>query len=54
MSHTSYRHRAGELNFDAARTQGPSGGGSGLASFLIGDVSRFERYVSTVTDAAGG
>ena len=47
----SDRHRAGELNFDAARTQGPSGGGSGLASFLIGDVSRFERYVSTVTDA---
>jgi hypothetical protein len=48
----SDRHRSGELNFDAARTQGPSGGGSGLASFLIGDVSRFERYVSTVTDAS--
>ena len=48
----SDRHRSGELNFDAARTQGPTGGGSGLAAFLIGDVSRFERYVSTVTDAS--
>lgn len=47
----SDRHRAGELNFDAARTAGPSGGGTGLASFLMGDVSRFERYVSTITDA---
>ena len=47
----SDRRRAGELNFDAARTQGPTGGGTGLASFLLGDVSRFERYVSTVTDA---
>ena len=24
----SDRHRSGELNFDAARTQGPNGGGS--------------------------
>jgi len=48
----SDRHRSGELNFDAARTQGPSGGGSGLASFLIGDVSRFERYVSNALDAS--
>ncbi len=47
----SDRHRAGELNFDVARTAGPSGGGTGLASFLLGDVSRFERYVSTITDA---
>ncbi|MFN0100901.1 MAG: TonB-dependent receptor domain-containing protein [Bryobacteraceae bacterium] len=47
----SDRHRSGELNFDAARTQGPSGGGSGLASFLMGDVSRFERYVSNSLDA---
>jgi len=39
------------LNFDPARTQGPSGGGSGLASFLMGDVSRFERYVSNSLDA---
>jgi outer membrane receptor protein involved in Fe transport len=47
----SDRHRSGEFNFDAARTQGPSGGGSGLASFLMGDVSRFERYVSNSLDA---
>ena len=43
----SDRHRAGELQFNAARTQGPTGGGSALASFLLGDVSVFERYVST-------
>ena len=48
----SDKHRAGELQFDAARTQGPSGGGSGLATFLVGDVSRFERYISPVLDAA--
>src|SRR5262245_26055637 len=47
----SDRHRAGELNFDAARTAGPSGGGTGLATFLLGDVSRFERYVSNTLDA---
>jgi hypothetical protein len=46
----SDRHRSGELNFDAARTQGPNGG-SGLATFLLGDVSRFERYVSNSLDA---
>ncbi|MDX2154824.1 MAG: TonB-dependent receptor [Bryobacteraceae bacterium] len=47
----SDRRRAGEVNFDAARTQGPAGGGTGLATFLLGDVSRFERYVSNVLDA---
>jgi hypothetical protein len=47
----SDRHRSGELNFDAARTQGPNGGGSGIASFLMGDVSRFERYVSNSLNA---
>ena len=46
----SDRHRSGELNFDAARTQGTNGG-SGLATFLLGDVSRFERYVSNSLDA---
>ncbi len=46
----SDRHRSGELNFDVARTQGTSGG-SGLASFLLGDVSRFERYVSNSLNA---
>jgi hypothetical protein len=47
----SDRHRAGELQFNAARTQGPTGGGSALAAFLLGDVSVFERYISSVTDA---
>ena len=46
----SDRHRSGELNFDVARTQGPNGG-SGLATFLLGDVSRFERYVSNSLNA---
>lgn len=48
----SDRHRSGELNFDAARTQGPTSGGSGLATFLMGDVSRFERYVSNSLNAS--
>ena len=47
----SDRHRAGELQFNPARTQGPTGGGSALASFLLGDVSVFERYISSVRDA---
>ena len=47
----SDRHRAGELQFNAARTQGPTGGGSALAGFLLGDVSVFERYISSVSDA---
>src|SRR3989475_7144397 len=35
-------HRAGELNFTQDQTQGPGGaGGSGLATFLLGDVSTF-------------
>jgi hypothetical protein len=44
-------HRAGELRFDRERTQGPNGGGLGIASYLLGDVSSFIRYVSTSTDA---
>ena len=48
----SDRHRAGELSFEAARTQGPTGGGSGLASYMLGDVTSFARYVSTVLDAS--
>src|SRR5205823_4661701 len=38
--------------FQPDRTQGAAGGGSGLATFLLGDVSSFSRYVSQVTDAA--
>jgi outer membrane receptor protein involved in Fe transport len=41
----SDRHRAGELSFRQART------GVALATFLLGDVSSFTRYVSTSTDA---
>lgn len=47
----SDRHRSGELQFDAANTQGPTGGGSGLGAFLLGNVSRFERYVSNSLNA---
>jgi outer membrane receptor protein involved in Fe transport len=47
----SDRHRSGELNFENDRTRGPDGGGLALASFLLGDVSRFGRYVSPTTDA---
>ncbi len=44
-------HRSGELQFHANRTIGPSGGGLGLATFLLGDVTFFKRYVSPTTDA---
>jgi hypothetical protein len=45
-------HRSGQLFFDAEGTQGGSGGGLGLATFLLGNTSRFRRYVSPNTDAA--
>ena len=45
-------HRSGELTFSATTTEGPNGGGLGMASFLLGDVSSFTRYVSNSTDAA--
>ena len=44
-------HRAGELTFNGNRTIGPTGGGLGLATYLLGDVTFFKRYVSTSTDA---
>jgi outer membrane receptor protein involved in Fe transport len=44
-------HRAGELSFSENRTIGPNGGGLGLATFLLGDVTSMSRYVSTSTDA---
>ena len=52
----SDRGRAGDLFFFGAGTQGPTapgtvGGGSGLATFLLGDVSEMRRYVGgTVKD----
>ena len=44
-------HRSGELYFEPDRTRGPNGGGSGLATFLLGDVSHGGRFVSPNTDA---
>ncbi len=45
-------HRSGQLTFDPTTTSGPNGGGLGLASFLMGQVQSFGRYVSNSTDAA--
>ncbi len=45
-------HRSGELTFDPTTTSGPTGGGLALASFLLGDVQSFQRYVSNSTNAA--
>jgi outer membrane receptor protein involved in Fe transport len=40
-------HRAGELTFGNDRTSGVGGGGLGVATFLLGDVTTFDRYIST-------
>jgi hypothetical protein len=47
-------NRAGELTFGATDTENTTlsvPGGLGLASFLLGDVTSFNRYVSTSTNA---
>ncbi|HEV8039930.1 MAG TPA: TonB-dependent receptor [Bryobacteraceae bacterium] len=50
-------HRAGELTFNPGITGGVAVAGAsqspgiGLATFLLGDVSNFNRYVSTSTNA---
>ena len=44
-------HRSGELTFNNGRTAGVSGGGLGLATFLLGEVTNFGRYISSNTDA---
>ncbi len=44
-------HRSGELTFNPNRTSSNGQGGLGLATFLIGDVTRLRRYVSPTTDA---
>ncbi len=44
-------HRSGQLYFNAEGTQGPTGGGMGLATFLLGNVQRMVRFVSPNTDA---
>ncbi len=45
--------RAGLLNFNVGPTQNPVTGtdGLGFASFMLGDVTSFNRYVSTSTNA---
>ncbi len=56
----SDEHRAGEFTFNAATTglvnsgasSATSGSGLGFATFLLGDVSSFQRYVSSSTTAA--
>jgi len=59
----SDKHRAGEVTFDGKQTQGLipdpakpgqflTDGGSGVASFLLGNASLFERYVSVSTTAS--
>jgi hypothetical protein len=46
-------HRAGELKFNNDITSGPGGdGGIGVAGFLIGAASQFNRYVSASTTAS--
>ncbi len=45
-------HRSGQLQFQNERTSSPTlGGGLGLATFMLGDVTTFSRYVSTSTNA---
>lgn len=51
----SDNHRAGELTFARERTSltgAPTATGVALATFLLGDVTTFKRYVSTSTNAA--
>jgi Carboxypeptidase regulatory-like domain/TonB dependent receptor len=46
--------RAGQLNFKAASTEDPAAAtpaGLGFGSFILGDVTTFNRYVSTSTNA---
>jgi len=43
--------RVGQLSFQPQSTAGPEGGGLGLASFLLGEVSDFTRVVSRTTEA---
>ena len=45
-------HRSGELTFHHNRTSLNGTGGLGLATFLIGDVTKIRRYFSEQTDAA--
>lgn len=44
--------RTGLLNFDSGDTSDGGAGGLALATFLLGDVTSFQRFVSTSLDAA--
>ncbi len=48
----SDNHRAGELTFDQVNTGNTSGDGIPLATFLLGNVTTFNRYVSSSTNAS--
>jgi len=48
----SDQSRAGLLSFDAGDTSNKGANGLALATFLLGDVTFFQRYVSTSTSAA--
>ena len=48
----SDRHRSGELTFNSDRTSLNGQGGMGLATFMLGDVTTFSRYVSPNTERA--
>ena len=43
----SDQHRAGQLTFTSDITLGPESGGLPLASYLLGEVNSFSRYVSS-------
>lgn len=45
-------NRTGELNFDSGDTANAGVGGLDLATFLLGDVTSFNRFVSTSLNAA--
>jgi len=49
----SDRHRAGQLEFENGLTSNSTvpGSGSGLAAFLLGDVTHFQRFVSSSLSA---
>jgi hypothetical protein len=48
----SDQNRTGLLNFDAGDTSNQGANGLSLATFLLGDVTFFQRYVSTILNAA--
>ena len=47
----SDQHRSGEIFFAPDLTSGGSSAGLGLASYLLGDVTSFQRYVSSSSSA---